>query len=123
MNIDLFNKYKTILTVILLSVLATVVTVLLLMLYAKNNKIEYIEQSLKTCELKKQDETRNNFTLQEVINDLNNQFIKNSVNYEARIKKFKDEKNEILGINYKEVKSDDCKDIKLILDDIRINGY
>lgn len=120
---ELFEKYKTILTVVLLSVMATIITILLLMLYAKNVKIENLEASIQKCNLEKQNETNNNLTLHQVIRDLNNQTIKDSIDYEKRLKKFKDEKDEILGINYKNVRSDNCEDIKLILDDIRINGY
>lgn len=120
---ELFSKYKTILTVVLLSVMATIITILLLMLYAKNVKIENLEASIKKCSLEKQNETNNNLTLHQVIRDLNNQNVKDSIDYEKRLKKFKDEKDEILGINYKNLRSDDCEDIKLILDDIRINGY
>lgn len=120
---DLFEKYKLVLFVGLMSILLSTILGLALFLKYQDKKIVKLENELKTCILEKQNEETNNQTLHNVITDLNNQTIKDSIDYEKRLKKFKDEKDEILGINYKNVRSDDCEDIKLILDDIRTNGY
>lgn len=120
---DLFEKYKLVLFVGLASILLSTILGLSLFLKYQDKKIVKLENELKTCILEKQNEETNNQTLHNVITDLNNQTLKDSIDYEKRLKKFKDEKDEILGINYKNVRSDDCEDIKLILDDIRINGY
>ncbi|MCG3698783.1 hypothetical protein L5F42_02895 [Aliarcobacter butzleri] len=120
---DLFEKYKLVLFVGLMSILLSTILGLSLFLKYQDKKIVKLENELKTCILEKQNEETNNQTLHNVITDLNNQTLKDSIDYEKRLKKFKDEKDEILGINYKNVRSDDCEDIKLILDDIRTNGY
>ena len=120
---DLFEKYKLVLFVGLMSILLSTILGLSLFLKYQDKKIVKLENELKTCILEKQNEETNNQTLHNVITDLNNQTLKDSIDYEERLKKFKDEKDEILGINYKNIRSDDCEDIKLILDDIRINGY
>ncbi|MCG3684099.1 hypothetical protein [Aliarcobacter butzleri] len=120
---DLFEKYKLVLFVGLMSILLSTILGLALFLKYQDKKIVKLENELKTCILEKQNEETNNQTLHNVITDLNNQTLKDSIDYEKRLKKFKDEKDEILGINYKNVRSDDCEDIKLILDDIRTNGY
>ena len=45
------------------------------------------------------------------------------IDYEKNIKEFEDWKNKPVEIKYKEVKSNECKDIKLIIDDIRNSNF
>ena len=45
------------------------------------------------------------------------------IDYEKNIKEFEDWKNKPVEIKYKEVKSNECKDIKLIIDDIRNSPF
>ena len=120
---ELFAKYKTILTVVLLSVMATIIIILLLMLYAKNVKIENLEVSLQKCSLEKQNETNNNLTLHQVIRDLNDEKSKDSINYEKKKKELEQTKSNLIQQFKKQGGSNECQDIKNKLDSFRNTDY
>ena len=120
---ELFAKYKTILTVVLLSVMATIITILLLMLYAKNVKIENLEVSIQKCNLEKQNETNNNLTLHQVIRDLNDEKLKDSINYEKKKKELEQTKSNLIQQFKKQGGSNECQDIKNKLDSLRNTDY
>lgn len=120
---DLFLKYKTILTIVLLSIMATIITILLLMLYAKNIEIENLQISIQKCTLEKQNETSNNFTLHQVIRDLNDEKLKDTIDYEKRKKELELSRANLIKQLKKDGGSNECQDIKNKLDTFRNTDY
>ena len=83
-------------------------------------KLEKTESEKIELSYKLAQETRNNLTLKNNI-ELQNKALKQiEVDYNNKIKEFENYKPQI---KYIEVKSDECKDIKLILDDIRNSSF
>ena len=86
----------------------------------KTKKREKTESEKIELSYKLAQETRNNLTLKNSI-ELQNKALKQiEVDYNNKIKEFENYKPQI---KYIEVKSDECKDIKLILDDIRSSSF
>ena len=83
-------------------------------------KLEKTESEKIELSYKLAQEIRNNLTLKNSI-ELQNKALKQiEVDYTNKIKEFENYKPQI---KYIEVKSDECKDIKLILDDIRNSSF
>lgn len=65
----------------------------------------------------------NNINLKSSINEQNQAIEKNKIDYETKIKEFEDWKNKPVEVKYKyitkEVKSNECKDIKESIDRVR----
>lgn len=90
-------------------------------------RCSYLERKLEKTESEKIElsyklaqETRNNLTLKNSIELQNKALESIKADYSNKLKEFENYKPQI---KYIEVKSDECKDIKLILDDIRNSSF
>ena len=104
-----------------LSVCIAICSIVAVWFYIKSNKLE--AELVVVNASKSQTEANYNAVHKElelvkkVIDKNKVDYETNIANYEAAMKNVKKE------VKYIEVKTDDCKDIKNILDDIRNNGY
>lgn len=120
---DLFEKYKLVLFVGLISILLSTILGLSLFLKYQDKKIVKLENELKTCILEKQNETNNNLTLHQVIRDLNDEKLKDSINYEKKKKELEQTKSNLIQQFKKQGGSNECQDIKNKLDSLRNTDY
>lgn len=89
--------------------------------YAKS---ERLEAELVVSTAKNSQVEANNIGLVKELGKLKESIENNAVTYDSNIKTYEEAlKNIKENVKYVEVKSDECKDIKVILDDIRSNGY
>lgn len=114
---DFINKYSE---VIIKLIPFLIVALLVFRVVYLKSKLEKTESEKIELSYKLAQETRNNLTLKNNI-ELQNKALKQiEVDYNNKIKEFENYKPQI---KYIEVKSDECKDIKLILDDIRSSSF
>ncbi|MFX4209278.1 hypothetical protein ACOL28_03675 [Aliarcobacter butzleri] len=97
-----------------------IVAYLILKAFYLEYKLEKTESEKIALSYKLAQETRNNITLKNSLEVQNKALEKIEVDYNNKIKEFENFKPQI---KYIEVKSDECKDIKLIIDDIRNSSF
>ena len=121
----MFTKFFTIgITSVIL-----ILSVIALYLWQDNlkleNKISELESSLIVCQT-------NKYTLEQAINSQNDKISKYEIDLENKNKSYQELLNKPAEIRFEtiykkipsiKVDSDECKDIKNLLDDIRSNGY
>ena len=67
---------------------------------------------------------KNNYSqLKDKLDRFNKELDSISTDYKNNLQEFEKWKNKPVEIKYKEVKSNECKDIKLVIDDIRNNPF
>lgn len=104
-----------------LSIVIAICSIVAMWFYAKSSRLE--SELVVANASKSQTEANYNAVHKElelvkkVIDKNKLDYETNIANYEAAMKNIKKE------VKYIEVKTDDCKDIKNILDDVRDNGY
>lgn len=104
-----------------LSICIAICTIIAVWFYAKSSKLE--AELVMTTASKSQIEANYNAVHKE-LESVKKDIDKNKVDYETNIANYEEAmKNIKKEVKYIEVKTDDCKDIKNILDDIRSNGY
>lgn len=124
--LNLFNQFKNTIFTIVISILLT----LLVYLWIDNNieqkkhldKISFLEKDIQECTLMKETEKGNNLTLQTTIKDMNDLLIKNSIDYDSKLKVFEENRLKLVK-QLNKVGSNDCKDIKDKLDSFRGIDY
>ena len=83
-----------------------------------------LESELVILEASKSQLQANNDGLIDSLNKASDTAQKNKVDYETKMKEYEAKVKETKStIKYVEVKSNECEDIKRILDDVRNNGY
>ena len=118
----LTDQIKLVATIIVISILLTTTVILGLYSRSKSNQLEIAKSSLEQCNLLKANEESNNITLSAVIEDLNNEKLKEVIDIEARDKEYK---TQILKLTkeVRKVGSNECEDIKIKLDSYRGTDY
>lgn len=87
-------------------------------------KSERLEAELVVCVAKNEQAEANSAGLVKELGKLKESIESSAVIYDSNIKTYEEALKSIKeNVKYVEVKSDECKDIKVILDDIRSNGY
>lgn len=104
-----------------LSIIIAVCVIIAVWFYAKSSKLE---AELVVANASKSQMKANYDAVHKELEKVKKDMGKNKVDYETNIANYEEAmKNIKKGIKYIEVKTNDCKDIKNILDDIRSNGY
>jgi signal recognition particle receptor subunit beta len=104
-----------------LSIAIGICAIIAMWFYAKSNKLE---AELVVANASKSQTEANYNAVHKELESVKKVIDKNKVDYETNIASYeKAMKNVRKEVKYIEVKTDDCKDIKNILDDIRSNGY
>lgn len=104
-----------------LSIVIAICSIVAMWFYAKSSRLE--AELVVTNSSKSQTEANYNAVHKEL--ELVKKAIeKNKADYETNMSNYEEAmKNIKKEVKYIEVKTDDCKDVKNILDDIRNNGY
>lgn len=114
---------------ILMFIIITLISIATNYVWNLKSTIKQLNEKLTLIETKLVQEKANNQTLEGAIASQNNEIEKHKVNYEnnlAELEKWKNQPAEIKYqdvIKYKEVKSNECKNIKIIIDSIRSTSF
>ena len=114
---------------IIIVVLSTLLVSLVITIYFLNMNRESLIKDLTDKQIELSNEQANNITLSSKLKDQNQKIAEQTNNYEAKLKEFqawKDKPAEIKYkeiIKYQEIKSNECKDIKSIINDIRTTSF
>lgn len=123
---DLFNQFKNYIFAIVISILLTLLVYLWIDSKVQQkkhlDKITFLENEISDCKIAKETEIGNNLTLQLTIKDMNDLLIKNSIDYDSKLKTFEETRLKLVKQSNK-VGSNECKDIKDKLDSFRGNDY
>lgn len=93
-------------------------------LYFKDSIIDSLRTDLIEANIETQQEKANNRVLNAEISKQNTLIEQNKIDYDSKVKEFENWKKEpIYRTIIKEVKSDECEDIKSMLDDIRNSAF
>ena len=104
-----------------LSIVIGICAMIAVWFYAKSNKLE---AELVVSNASKSQTEANYNAVHKELELVKKAIDKNKVDYETNIASYEEAmKNVKKEVKYIEVKTDDCKDIKNILDNIRSNGY
>ena len=104
-----------------LSIVIGICAMIAVWFYAKSNKLE---AELVVANASKSQTEANYNAVHKELELVKKAIDKNKVDYETNIASYEEAmKNIKKEVKYIEVKTDDCKDIKNILDNIRSNGY
>ena len=125
----MFEYFKSKITIILIRVFITILLTQSLYIEVLGSQIEKINAELSKSQSLLALEKANNINLSASIEAQNNkiELIKND--YDSKNKEFEQWKQKPAEIKYKEiikkieVKSNECKDIKIIIDDIRNTSF
>ena len=104
-----------------LSIVIGICAIIAVWFYAKSSKLE---AELVVAHASKSQTEANYNAVHKELELVKKAIEKNKADYETNMSNYEDAmKNIKKEVKYIEVKTDDCKDIKNILDDIRSNGY
>ena len=104
-----------------LTICIAICAIIAMWFYTKSNKLE---AELVVANASKSQTEANYNAVHKELELVKKVIDKNKVDYETNIASYEEAmKNVKKEVKYIEVKTDDCKDIKNILDDIRSNGY
>ena len=104
-----------------LSIVIGICAIIAVWFYAKSSKLE---AELVVANASKSQTEANYNAVHKELESVKKAIDKNKVDYEINIASYEEAmKNVKKEVKYVEVKTDDCKDIKNILDNIRSNGY
>jgi len=114
---------------IIIVVLSTFLISLVIAIYFLNMNRESLIKDLTDKKIELSNEQANNITLTSKLEYQNQKIAEQENNYEAKLKEFQSWKDKPAEIKYKEiikhqeVKSNECKDIKNIINDIRNTSF
>ena len=104
-----------------LSILIGICAIIAVWFYAKSNRLE---AELVVANASKSQTEANYNAVHKELELVKKAIEKNKADYETNMASYEEAmKNIKKEVKYIEVKTDDCKDVKNILDDIRNNGY
>lgn len=122
----LIGTYKN---MIIILFIITIISIAANYVWNLKSNIKQLNEKLTLTETKLIQEKANSQTLTGAIVSQNNEIEKHKVNYEANLtelEKWKNQPAEIKYkdvIKYKEVKSNECKDIKMVINNIRSTSF
>lgn len=123
----MLDRIKPYIALIVITVLVTSVISLYVLLYDSRETIKELNDSLSLSNSKLQQATANNVSLQSTILDQNTKVAMWQVDRDNTLEAYNKLLQQPEKIRFKnkylEVESNECKDIMLILDDIRSNGF
>lgn len=126
---NFFTQYKDYAIIVALVSLLTIITIGGIYIKIQSAEIQLLQNDLAQTKIELSNEKANNITLSSKIKDQNQKIAEQENNYEAKLKEFQEWKNKPVEIKYKEiikhqeVKSNECKDIKNIINDIRNTSF
>lgn len=126
---NFLTTYKDNILIMALVSLLTILAISAVYIKMQTVKIEFLQENTRKLEIEISNEKANNVTLSSTIKNQNQKIAEHQNNYDIKIKEFqewKDKPAEIKYkeiIKYKEVKSNECKDIKSIINDIRNTSF
>lgn len=113
----IMSKFKNIMTIVLLTLLISCFIILFVFKQKNNYLLEELNKANEQIVLLKS----NNVSLKSSIEDQNKKIEANKNDYEEKIKQYEQWKNQPVEVKYKyitkEVKSNECEDIKKSIDD------
>lgn len=123
----MLDRIKPYIALIVITVLVTSVISLYVLLHDSRETIKELNDSLSLSNSKLQQATANNVSLQSTILDQNTKVTMWQVDRDNTLEAYNKLLQQPEKIRFKnkylEVESNECKDIMLILDDIRSNGF
>lgn len=123
----MLDRIKPYIALIVITVLVTSVISLYVLLHDSRETIKELNDSLSLSNSKLQQATANNVSLQSTILDQNTKVAMWQVDRDNTLEAYNKLLQQPEKIRFKnkylEVESNECKDIMLILDDIRSNGF
>lgn len=123
----MLDRIKPYIALIVITVLVTSVISLYVLLHDSRETIKELNDSLSLSNSKLQQATANNVSLQSTILDQNTKVAMWQVDRDNTLEAYNKLLQQPEKIRFKnkylEVESNECKDIMLILDDVRSNGF
>jgi uncharacterized membrane protein len=113
----------------IIALLITTITIGGIYIKIQSAEIQILQDNLMKKEIDLSNERANNVTLRSSIKDQNEKIEANKNDYDSKIKQYEQWKNQPAEVKYKyitkEVKSNECEDIKKSIDDSidRLNAY
>jgi len=113
--------YKNYIMISIITLLITTITIGGIYIKIQSAEIQILQDNLMKKEIDLSNERANNVTLRSSIKDQNEKIEANKNDYDSKIKQYEQWKNQPAEVKYKyitkEVKSNECEDIKRSIDD------
>lgn len=113
--------YKNYIMISIIALLITTITIGGIYIKIQSAEIQILQDNLMKKEIDLSNERANNVTLRSSIKDQNEKIEANKNDYDSKIKQYEQWKNQPAEVKYKyitkEVKSNECEDIKKSIDD------
>ena len=126
---NFLTTYKNYVIIAVVVLLLTIIALSGRYIKIQSNEIKSLQKTLVDKEVEISNEKANNTTLRSSIKDQNQKIAEHENNYEAKLKELQEWKNKPAEIKYEKinkyikVKSNECKDIKTIINDIRTTSF
>lgn len=126
---NFLTTYKDNILIIALVSLLTILAISAVYIKMQTAKIESLQENITKLEIELSNEKANNITLSSTIKNQNQKIAEHQNSYDIKIKEFQEWKDKPAEIKYKEIikyqeiKSNECKDIKNIINDIRNTSF
>lgn len=126
---NFLTTYKNYVIIAVVVLLLTIIALSGGYIKIQSNEIKSLQKTLVDKEVEISNEKANNTTLRSSIKDQNQKIEEHKNNYDSKLREFQEWKDKPVEIKYKEIikyqgiKSNECKDIKNIINDIRNTSF
>ena len=126
---NFLTTYKNYIIIGIVISMLTIILIESIYIKLQSGKINFLQEKITEIKLDLSNEKANNTTLRSSIKDQNQKIEEHKNNYDSKLREFQEWKDKPAEIKYKEIikyqeiKSNECKDIKNIINDIRNTSF
>ena len=126
---NFLTTYKNYIIIGIAISMLTIILIESIYIKLQSSKITFLQEKITEIKLDLSNEKANNTTLRSSIKDQNQKIEEHKNNYDSKLREFQEWKDKPAEIKYKEIikyqeiKSNECKDIKNIINDIRNTSF
>lgn len=126
---NFLTTYKNYVIIGIVISMLTIILIESIYIKIQSSKINFLQEKITEIKLDLSNEKANNTTLRSSIKDQNQKIEEHKNNYDSKLREFQEWKDKPVEIKYKEIikyqgiKSNECKDIKNIINDIRDTSF
>ncbi len=126
---NFLTTYKNYIIIGIVISMLTIILIESIYIKLQSGKINFLQEKITEIKLDLSNEKANNTTLRSRIKDQNQKIEEYKNNYDSKLREFQEWKDKPAEIKYKEIikyqeiKSNECKDIKNIINDIRNTSF
>ena len=126
---NFLTTYKNYIIIGIVISMLTIILIESIYIKLQSSKITFLQEKITEIKLDLSNEKANNTTLRSSIKDQNQKIEEHKNNYDSKLREFQEWKDKPAEIKYKEIikyqeiKSNECKDIKNIINDIRNTSF